>query len=142
MTVRVAPVDTNHIQQVWPRVVDFIKSAVDKGSTEDSRNYNEHHIQQYLTSGAWALLVAVDEETNEIHGACTISFMNYPLHRAAFVTSIGGKLISNKETFAQLKQFCLSNGATKIQGYGRDAIVRLWSRYGFEPVSTLVEVKL
>lgn len=141
MTLRVAPVDPNFIQQVWPRVADFIKSAVDKGSNSDTRNYNEQHIQQFLTSGAWTLLVAVDD-ANEIHGACTISFMSYPLHRVAFVTAIGGKLVSSEETFAQLKQFCLSNGATKIQGYGRDAIVRLWSRYGFEPVSTLVEVKL
>ena len=80
MTLRVAPVDPNHIQQVWPRVVDFIKSAVDKGTTEDTRNYNEHHIQQYLVSGQWLLLVAVDEQ-NDIHGACTVSFINYPLLR-------------------------------------------------------------
>ena len=141
MTLRVAPVDPNHIQQVWPRVVDFIKSAVDKGTTEDTRNYNEHHIQQYLVSGQWLLLVAVDEQ-NDIHGACTVSFINYPLHRVAFVTAIGGKLISNQDTFEQLKNICSQNGATKIQGFGREAIVKLWSRYGFEPRSTLVEIKI
>ena len=141
MTLRVAPVDPNHIQQVWPRVVDFIKSAVDKGTTEDTRNYNEHHILQYLTSGQWLLLVAVDEQ-NDIHGACTVSFINYPLHRVAFVTAIGGKLISNEDTFGQLKNICSQNGATKIQGFGREAIVKLWSRYGFEPRSTLVEIKI
>lgn len=141
MTLRVAPVDPNHIQQVWPKVVDFIKSAVDKGTTEETRNYNEHHILQYLTSGQWFLLVAVDE-ANDIHGACTVSFVNYPLHRIAFVTAIGGKLISNEDTFDQLKSICKQNGATKIQGYGREAIVKLWSRYGFEPRSTLVEIKI
>ena len=87
------------------------------------------------------LIVAVDEE-NTIHGACTVSFMNYPLHRVAFVTAIGGKLISNEDTFEQLKNICKQNGATKIQGYGREAIVKLWSRYGFEPRSTLVEIKI
>ena len=141
MTLRIAPVDPNHIQQVWPRVVDFIKSAVDKATTEETRNYNEHHVQQYLTSGQWLLLVAVDEN-NTIHGACTVSFINYPLHRVAFVTAIGGKLISNKDTFEQLTTICKQNGATKIQGYGRESIVKLWSRYGFEPRSTLVEIKL
>ena len=141
MTLRVAPVDPNHIQQVWPRVVDYMKSALDKGTTEETRNYNEHHIQQYLTSGQWLLLVAVDEQ-NEIHGACTISFINYPLHRVAFVTAIGGKLISNEDTFAQLTGICKQHGATKIQGYGREAIVKLWGRYGFEPRSTLVEIKI
>ena len=141
MTLRVAPVEPSHIQQVWPRVVDFIKSALDKGTTEETRNYNEHHIQQYLTSGQWFLLVAVDE-ANEIHGAATVSFINYPLHRVAFITAIGGKLISNEDTFEQLKNICKQYGATKIQGYGRDAIVKLWSRYGFEPRSTLVEIKI
>jgi hypothetical protein len=141
MTLKIVPVDPNHIQQLWPRVVGFIKSAVDKGTTEDTQNYNEHHIQQYLTNGQWLLLVAVDEQ-NEIHGAATVSFMNYPLHRVAFVTAIGGKLISNPDTFDQLKAICKHNGATKIQGYGRAAIVKLWSRYGFEPRSTLIEIKI
>jgi len=141
MTLKVVPVETSHISKVWPRVEGFIKSALDKATTEDSRNYNEHHIQQYLTSGQWVLAVAVDEQ-NEIQGACTISFINYPLHRVAFVTAIGGKLISSPETFEQLKALCSYHGATKIQGYGRPAIVRLWHRFGFEPGATLVEFKL
>ena len=141
MNLTVRPVETAFISQVWPKVVGYIKEAMDKGSAEEHRNYNEHHIQLFLTSGQWLLLVAVDEQ-NEIHGACTISFLNYPLHRVAMVTTIGGKLISNHETFEQLKNICKAKGATKIQGFGRDAIVRLWSRYGFEPRSTLVEVKL
>jgi hypothetical protein len=58
----------------------------------------------------------------------------------AFVTAIGGKLISSQETFDQLKTLLKLRGATKIQGYGRDAIVRLWKRYDFEPRNTLVEV--
>ena len=76
----------------------------------------------------------------QIHGACTVSFLNYPLHRVAFITTIGGKLISNDDTFQQLKTILKASGATKIQGYGRDAIVRLWKRYNFEPRNTLVEV--
>jgi hypothetical protein len=90
-------------------------------------------------SGQWVLLVAIDEEM-KIHGAATVSFMNYPLHRVAFITCIGGKLISNQETFNQLKLLLKSHGATKIQGSGRESIVRLWKRYNFEPRNTLVEV--
>ena len=33
-----------------------------------------------------------------------------------------------------------AHGATKIQGYGRESIVRLWKRFNFEPRNTLVEV--
>lgn len=141
MTLSVKHVDTAYVSQIWPKVEGYIKDALDKGSPVETRNYDEKHIQVYLTSGQWLLLVAVDEN-NEIHGAATVSFINYPLHRIAFVTAIGGKLISNEETFEQLKVLCRARGATKIQGFGRDAIVRLWSRYGFEPRSTLVEIKI
>jgi len=34
----------------------------------------------------------------------TVSFANYPKNRVAFITLIGGKLISNQDTFAQLMQ--------------------------------------
>jgi hypothetical protein len=87
------------------------------------------------------LLVAVDED-NTVHGAATVSFINYPLSRVAFITAIGGKLISNDETFEQLKALLKQRGATKIQGFGREAIVRLWKRYNFEPRNTLVEVTI
>jgi hypothetical protein len=105
---------------------------------EWSANYNVDHIRLYVTTGAWLLVVAVDE-TNKVCGACTVSFINYPLHRVAFVTAIGGRLISSKDTFEQLKRILKSYGATKIQGYGRESIVRLWKRYDFEPRNTLVE---
>ena len=64
------------------------------------------------------------------------------MSRVAFITSIGGKLISNDDTFEQLKAILKQRGATKIQGYGREAIVRLWKRYNFEPRTTLVEVTI
>jgi hypothetical protein len=60
----------------------------------------------------------------------------------AFVTSIGGKLISNQETFKQMVDILKNQGATKIQGMARPSIARLWSRYGFKERTTLVEVKI
>jgi hypothetical protein len=60
----------------------------------------------------------------------------------AFITAIGGKLISNKDTFAQLQSIARQNGASILQGFGRPSIVRLWKRYNFESRNTLVEVLL
>ena len=141
MTLTVRPVETNYVQQVWPMVKPFLEEAMAKGGDfpDWAQDYTVDHIQSFLTNGAWLLVVAVDEQ-KEIQGAATISFINYPLHRAAFVTAIGGKLISNQDTFEQFKALLKLRGATKIQGYGRDAIVRLWKRYDFEPRNTLVEV--
>jgi hypothetical protein len=140
MELSIRAVDQAYVNQTWPLVEPFIADAMEKGGEfpEWSANYNVDHIRLYVTTGAWLLVVAVDE-TNKVCGACTVSFINYPLHRVAFVTSIGGRLISSKDTFEQLKRILKSYGATKIQGYGRESIVRLWKRYDFEPRNTLVE---
>jgi hypothetical protein len=141
MNLTVRSVDNTYVHQTWPLVKPFIEEAMQKGGDfpDWAAGYTVDHIQLFLVSGQWLLLVAIDEE-NIIHGAATVSFINYPLHRVAFITAIGGKLISNQETFEQLKALLKQHGATKIQGYGREAIVRLWKRYNFEPRNTLVEV--
>ncbi len=143
MNLRVQPVGVDYVVQTWPYVEQFLKEALEKGEPvpEWSDNYDLSHVQGFLTSGAWTLLVAVDEE-NLIHGAATVSFANYPKNRVAFITLIGGKLISNQDTFGQLSNILRLAGATKIQGMARPAIARLWKRYGFEERTTLVEVKL
>ena len=141
MSLKISHVETNYVQQVWPMVKPFLEEAMVKGGDfpDWAQDYTVDHIQSFLTNGAWLLVVAVDEE-GTVHGATTVSFINYPMHRVAFVTAIGGKLISNQDTFEQFKALLKLRGATKIQGYGRDAIVRLWKRYDFEPRNTLVEV--
>ena len=141
--MNIQTVDTSYIAQVWPLVKDYLEDALvkDNGSPEWSDCYNLHHVQGFLSSGLWLLLVATDDE-GKVHGAATVSFANYPMARVAFITLIGGRLISNKDTFEQLKMILKQRGATKVQGYGRESIVRLWKRYGFEPRTTLVEVKI
>lgn len=143
MNLSIQPVDVNYVSQVWPFVEKYLQEGLDKedDSPEWSTCYNIHHVQGFITSGAWLLVVAVDE-SNGIHGAATVSFANYPMNRVAFVTLIGGKLISSQNTFEQFKLLLKQRGATKIQGYGREAIVRLWKRFGFEPRTTLVEVQI
>jgi hypothetical protein len=143
MNLSIQAVDANYIAQVWPRVEEYLTDALvkDNDAPEWSECYNIHHVQAFLANAMWLLLVAVDEQ-GEIHGAATVSFANYPMARVAFITLIGGRLISNRDTFEQLKMILKQRGATKVQGYGRESIVRLWKRYGFEPRTTLVEVKL
>jgi hypothetical protein len=103
--------------------------------------YNDDHVLSYLVNGNWELFVAVDEN-NVLLGATTVSYINYPLHRVAFITAIGGRLIADQDSFNQLTTLFKMRGATMIQGYGRPAIVRLWKRFNFQPRSTLMEVSL
>lgn len=137
MTLTVHYVQTPFVAQTWPKVEQYIKAALEYGHGD----YTLDQVRLLVNMGQWLLLVAVDEN-GEIHGAATSSFINYPNARVGFITFIGGKLISNKETFKQMCDILKANGATKVQGMARPAIARLWSRYGFQERSTLVEFKL
>jgi len=138
MTLQVQPVLTQFVNQTWGQVEPFIKSAEKKfGNAE----YTTDQIKVYLVTGQWTLLVIVDEN-NEIQGAVTVVFINYPNDRVAFITSIGGKLVTNPDTFEQICTVFKANGATKIQGIAKEAVARLWKRFGFEEKAILVEVKL
>lgn len=143
MKLKVAPVGINYVHQTWPLVKEFVKATFDEGQNfpEESLSYKVEHVLQFLASGQWVLLVALDEEA-KIHGACTVSFINYPLHRVAFVTTYGGEFVSNQDVMNQFKNIMKSNGATKIQAYCRDSMIRLLSKFDFEPRNTLVEVML
>jgi hypothetical protein len=137
MTLKITDINPNYVSQVWPLVEGFIDSAQQYCGDD----YTLDQIKVYVTSGQWILVAAVDEE-GKFHGAATISFMNYPNARVAFVTFIGGKLISSKETFEQFKALLKVYGATKIQGAARESIARLWSRYGFEERYRIVETNI
>lgn len=132
--------EQKYVQQFWPHVVEFLEASQREGTPypDSARSYNIDHIRMYLASGQWMLLIASDEKKT-IHGAMTISFIDYPLHRIAFVTATGGKFITNKETLQQLKKIVKFFGATKLQAYCRDSMVRYLKRLDFEPRNTLVE---
>lgn len=137
MTLTVQYVPVNYAAQTWPAVEKYMQMAIEHGHGD----YTLDQIKMFVNIGQWLLLVAIDEK-GDIHGAATSSFINYPNDRVAFITSIGGKLISNKETFKQMSDILKANGATKIQGMARPSIARLWRRYGFEERTMLVETKI
>ena len=138
MNLKIVPIPTQFVNQMWGQVEAHLKSAEEKfGGAE----YTTEQIKVYLVTGQWVLLVAVDE-SDVVHGAATVNFVNYPSDRVAFVTAIGGKLVTNPDTFKQMSDIFKANGATKIQGVAKEAIARLWKRFGFEEKAILVEVKL
>lgn len=137
MTLTVKHVHTNYCAQSWPFVEEFIAAAHKFGHGE----YSVEHIKMYVTTGQWVLLAATDE-AGKVHGACTMSFINYPNDRVAFITAMGGKLITNQDTFSQLKTIAKNMGATKIQGASRKSAARLWQRFGLTEQCVIVETKI
>ena len=137
MNLTVKSVSVTFFHQTWPLVEHFLTDALKWGEDD----YTVEQAKTYLARGDWLLLVAVDEE-NEIHGAAAVNFINMPNDRIAFITAIGGKLISNKDTYEQFTALLKGYGATKIQGAARESIARLWTRYGFKERYRIVEAKI
>ena len=135
MIVQHVPVE--FIAQTWPLVEAHIASA-EKFAGDD---YSLDQIKVYLAKNLWTLLVAVDEN-KQIQGAATVSFTNYPNDRVAFVTTIGGNLITSDSMMENLKVVLKGFGATKIQGAVRPVMARFAKKFGFEERYTIIEVKI
>lgn len=127
----------NFVAQTWDKVAPFIANALEYAEDD----YNIDQVKVYLSTGQW-ILIAVTNEREEVKGALTASFINLPNDRIAFITTIGGKLISSQDTYNQLKNILKRFGATKVQGAARESVARLWKRLGFKERYITVEAKL
>ena len=135
MKVEVVPQAWVH--RVWDGVEKFIADAL----AHSKGDYTVDQVKAFVAHGQWALLVATDED-GMIHGAAVVNFFSRPNDHVAFIVAIGGKLVSNPETFEQLKAYAVCMGATTIEGAARESIARLWKRYGFEEKYRIVGVRL
>jgi hypothetical protein len=134
VNLQVVPLQWVH--QTWPQVSQFIADALEHSKGD----YELGHVQSYVSSGEWALLVAVDD--GKIQGAATVSLFNRPADRVAFVTTTGGKFVIDQNTIDQLLAIAASMGATTVECAARDSMTRLLGRYGFEEKYRILGVKL
>ena len=134
--MQVQHVDISHVNQVWHLVEVFIDDALDYSKGD----YTTEQAKTLVAMGQWALFVVVND--SGIQGAATVSFSNRPNDRVAFITAIGGKMISDTDTFSQFKSLLAGVGATYIEGAVRESVARLWSRCGLEEKYRIVGVKL
>ena len=135
--MKVQHVPLQHAAQTWGLVQEYLAES----QVHAKGDYSLEQIKLYVLTGQWLLLVATDD-TNKIHGAMTVDFINRPNHRVAFVTGTGGKFVINEETFKQLENICRVNGATTIECAARDSVSRLLGRFGFNEKYTILEVLL
>ena len=124
------------IHDVWPSVEGYIKSGLEWGGDD----YTIDQARIMVSRGDWMLLVATDD--GKLHGAAVVNIYNMPNYRTAFIIAIGGKLVSNPNTYAQMCAIFKQFGASRIQGVARKSVARLWSRYGFHEKHSLVEAKI
>lgn len=134
MKVQHVPLDW--VPRTWPLLKEHIAAALEHAKGD----YTVDHVEAYVTTGQWVLLVATEGET--ICGAATIEFFNRPGKRVAFITAMGGEMLSTPEVVSQLKTVLAGFGANVIEGAVRESVARLYSKHGFEEKYRIVEVKL
>lgn len=128
-------IPTEQIVRNWAMIEPFLVSGLEWSGGD----FNVEHAKVYLTTGQWVLIGVFGEK---MEGALTVSFTNYPNERVAFITAIGGKHITSRHTYDQLRDILKTFGATKIQGSVRQSVARLWRRLGFQERSIIVENRL
>ena len=136
--MKLQQIPTHFVAQTWDKVAPFIANALEYAEDD----YTLDQVKVYLTNGQWIVIIASNEIGNVV-GAATAVFQNYPNDRIAFITTVGGRFISDTETYNQFKDILKSFGATKIQGAARESIARLWrTKLGFKERHIIVEAKI
>ena len=136
MTYTVKRIPPEFVAQQWHEVADYIANALIWAEDD----YSLEQVKVFITSNQWLLLGVYQD--NVIKGAITVSFMNMPNDRIAFITTIGGKNISNPQAYQEFIYILKQYGATKIQGGARESVARLWRRLGFRERYTIVEKQI
>ncbi len=135
---KVQPVPREYVHATWPLVEKYVSSAMAYSAGE----YTAEQLKGMLAHGMQQMVVVVDDD-GTIRGAATVEFVNFPQMRVAFVTSIGGRMISSKDNWDQFAAWMKSMGATHCRGAAREEIARLWKqKFGFEEVYRIVEKEL
>lgn len=131
------------LQQDVCRVMPLVEKYLTKALEYSQGDYNIEHAKVYLANGSWNLFVAVGD-SGDIKGACTVSFENRPNDRVAYVTAMGGYLISDEDTISNFKKMLHDAfGATKLEGAARASAKRLYeSKYGMKEKYSIVEATL
>jgi hypothetical protein len=135
---RVEIVPSQYVYHLW----DQVGPLLEKGLLRSGGEYTAEHLKVYLTQGSQMLVVIIDD-AQKVHGAVSVQFTNYPNAREAFITSVGGKALVDKDLWAQFENCLRQNGATLIRGAAFESVARLWHKaFGTETRYVIVEKKL
>ena len=140
MTLKVQHVASENIHQVWPLVEPWFLPVFEK--SDASRYFDIGHLKYLFIRGEQVLVVGSDKE-GIIRGAVAIQWVNHPKARVAYITAIGGRMISSKENHAEFINWVRAHGGTRIEGSANEAIARLWKqKLGYSPRQITVELEI
>ena len=127
-----------YIHTIWDVVEPMLKPAF---INFDNADYDIAHVKVLIIEQSQYLFVVVEDK--KIIGAFTVEVINYPNHRVAHTTSMGGKGLFNIDTVKQYEDWARLQGVTKIRAYAKDSQARLFKmKLGLNAVTHVVEKTL
>jgi hypothetical protein len=127
-------IPSDYICQLW----DQIKHYFEKVSGIGNNDYTVDQIKYLLVQGKQTLFVIMEEE--KLIGTFTVEVINYPNHRVAHTTTMGGKGLFDKDTVKQYEDWARSQGVNKIRAFAQAAQARLYRmKMGLNMVTHVVE---
>lgn len=127
-----------HVDQVWSDVAPMMARALTDKASHGEATIDQ--IRMAIVQKDKHLVVASEGE--EIIGAATIEFMQYPNKRIALMGNLGGKGVCTQEALDTIKHWCKEMGASELRAFAKDAQTRLYVRFGLEPLYHVVGVPL
>lgn len=131
--MKVVRIHPAKIAQLWGEIAPFIEDGL-RFAGDD---YTSDQVKVFLTQDQWMLIGVYNEKG--LCGAISVAFSNMPNHRIAFITSMGGKLITTHDNLLQFMSILGTFGATKIRGCMRKSVARLLKKLDFKERYILVE---
>lgn len=125
------------VDSFWGKVSGFLLSGISEGDAE----FTIDELRDAAKDGSATIYVWSSPE-GDMQGSAIVSFSKFENACIAFVLSIGGKFIINKDGSCQFKSLLKNKGADRIHGIVSDSLVRLYKRFGFSKKAILVEAKL
>lgn len=130
------PIHPDFLQTAWPIAKDWLEAGLEHSAGE----YTVDQLKVMIMRGDNTLVLMLDDDRPV--GACTVAFENFPNARIAFVTSIGGKGLSDESLLESFSEWCRAMGCTSIRGAVRPAVAALVKIFGFEQRYIIVEHRL
>ena len=116
----------------------YCEPLIEKGLLPAQGEADVKHVLQLLEAGLAHLIIGTDD-SDVVHAALVIQFLQMPNYKVAHVFSVGGRgVIENAHHWKAIRAWMKANGAVKAQGVCRPAQARLWSKLGFETVYQVI----
>lgn len=129
-------VDRRFLDRVWPVASALLEPAMAQAHGEMTMD----QLEMLVRRGESHLLLW--RNGDEISGAATVDFHNFPSLRVAHVSFMGGRGIVSRKNFEELRAWCAEMGASEIRAWCGATQAKLFESVGFTDIYRIVRIPL